>query len=107
MGEVLGREMAKKFLKELSPSEQYYFLNKVNEAVYKNGYVPDEDLFYYCYFLTLRERFRTITLYRTEGYLRYIYAEGLKDVEDSIKLYKERIDSKRSLSGRELPKRLK
>ncbi|GLI54109.1 hypothetical protein [Thermodesulfovibrio yellowstonii] len=107
MGEVLDREMAKKFLKELSPSEQYYFLNKVNEAVYKNGYVPDEDLFYYCYFLTLKERLRTVTPYITEGYLRYIYAEGLKDVEDSIKLYKERIDSKRSLSGRELPKRLK
>lgn len=107
MAEVFDREIARKFLKELSPSEQYYFLNKVNEAVYKNGYTPDEDLFYYCYFLTLKERFRTITSYRTEGYLRYIYAEGLKDIEDSIKLYKERIDAKRSLSSRDLPKRLK
>lgn len=107
MAEVFDRETAKKFLKELSPSEQYYFLNKVNEAVYKNGYVPDEDLFYYCYFLTLKERLRNITSYRTEGYLRYIYAEGLKDVEDSIKFYKERIDSKRNLSGSALPKRLK
>lgn len=50
MAEVFDREIARKFLKELSPSEQYYFLNKVNEAVYKNGYTPDEDLFYYCYF---------------------------------------------------------
>lgn len=107
MAEVFDREIAKKFLKELSPSEQYYFLNKVNEAIYKNGYTPDEDLFYYCYFLTLKERMRTITSYRTEGFLRYIYAEGLKDLEDSIKLYKERIDSKRSLSDRILPKRLK
>ncbi|ACI21327.1 MULTISPECIES: hypothetical protein [Thermodesulfovibrio] len=107
MTEVFNKEIAKKFLKELSPSEQYYFLNKVNEAVYKDGYTPDEDLFYYCYFLTLKERLRTITSYRTEGYLRYIYAEGLKDVEDSIKLYKERIDSKRGLSGRDIPKRVK
>ncbi len=107
MAEVFDRETAKKFLKELSPSEQYYFLNKVNEAVYKDGYVPDEDLFYYCYFLTLKERLRNITSYRTEGYLRYVYAEGLKDVEDSIKFYKERIDSKRSLADRTLPKRLK
>lgn len=107
MAEVFDREIAKKFLKELSPSEQYYFLNKVNEAIYKNGYTPDEDLFYYCYFLTLKERMRTITSYRTEGFLRYIYAEGLKDLEDSIKLYKEKIDSKRSLSDRILPKRLK
>ncbi|MCX7724077.1 MAG: hypothetical protein N2042_02375 [Thermodesulfovibrio sp.] len=98
MKEVFNKEIAKKLLKELSPSEQYYFLNKVSEAVYKEGYTPDEDLFYYCYFLTLKERFRNITSYRTTGYLRYIYAEGLKDVEDSIRLYKERIDSKRKLS---------
>ncbi len=42
--------------------------------------------------------------YRTEGYLRYLYAEGLKDVEDSIKNYKERIDLKRALSGRKSKK---
>jgi len=107
MTEVFGREVAKKFLKELSLAEQNYFLNKVNEAVYKNGYIPDEDLFHYCYFLTLKERLRTITSYRTEGYLRYIYAEGLKEVEDSIKLYKEKIDKKRNISGRESAKRIK
>jgi len=107
MKEIFDIEVAKKFLKELSPSEQYYFLNRVKEAVYKDGYTPDEDLFYYCYFLAIKERFRNITSYRTEGFLRYIYAEGLKDVEDSIKLYKERIDLKRSLSGRDIPKRLK
>ena len=107
MTEVFGREVAKKFLKELSPAEQNYFLNRVNEAVYKNGYIPDEDLFYYCYFLTLKERLRTITSYRTEGYLRYIYAEGLKEVEDSIKLYKEKIDKKINISEREIAKRIK
>lgn len=106
MARVFDKEIAKKFLKELSPAEQYYFLNKVNESIH-NGYTPDEDLFYYCYFLTLKERFRTITSYRTEGYLRYIYAEGLKDVEDSIKFYEERINSKRNLSSRDVPKRTK
>lgn len=107
MAQIFDKEVAKKFLKELTSAEQYYFLNKVNEAVYKEGYTPDEDLFYYCYFLTLKERLRSITAYRTEGYLRYIYAEGLKDVEDSIKFYKEKIDSKRNLSNRDIPKRLK
>lgn len=107
MAKVFDREIAKKFLKELSPAEQHYFLNRVNESIYNDGYTPDEDLFYYCYFLTLKERFRTITSYRTEGYLRYIYAEGLKDVEDSIKFYKERINSKRSLLLRDVPKRIK
>ncbi|MDW7971739.1 MAG: hypothetical protein RMI01_00840 [Thermodesulfovibrio sp.] len=107
MSEIFNREIARRLLKELSPAEQYYFLNKVNEAVYKEGYTPDEDLFYYCYFLTLKERLRSITAYRTEGYLRYIYAEGLKDVEDSIKFYKEKIDSKRNLSNRNISKRLK
>ncbi|MCX7989012.1 MAG: hypothetical protein N2647_06190 [Thermodesulfovibrio sp.] len=107
MAQIFDKEVAKKFLKELTSAEQYHFLNKVNEAVYREGYTPDEDHFYYCYFLTLKERLRSITSYRTEGYLRYIYAEGLKDIEDSIRLYKERIDSKRSLSNRNIPKRLK
>lgn len=104
MNESFDKILAKRFLKELSPSEQYFFLNKVDEAIYKEGYTPDEDLFYYCYFLTLKERFRSIMPYRTEGYLRYLYAEGLKDVEDSIKNYKERIDLKRALSGRKSKK---
>lgn len=84
-------KVLKKFLKELTEQEKFIFLKKVNEEIQLNGYLADENLFYYCYFLTLKERFRAITPYRTEGFLRYIFAEGLKEVEDSIKFYKERL----------------
>lgn len=99
------KEIARRFLKELTPQEQYYFLRKVKEAIYIEGYTPDEDLFYYCYFLALKERLKAIMPYRTEGFLRYIFAEGLKEVEDSIKLYKERIDTKRNISDKEITKK--
>ncbi|MCS7203131.1 MAG: hypothetical protein NZ809_01580 [Thermodesulfovibrio sp.] len=91
------KEVLKKFLKELTTQEKFIFLNKVNEEIHQNGYLADENLFYYCYFLTLKERFRAITPYRTDGFLRYIFAEGLKEVEDSIRFYKARL-KKRELA---------
>lgn len=90
------KEVAKRFIKELTPSEKYIFLNKLKEAIYVKGYTVDEDLFYYCYFFTLKERLRAITPYRTNGFLRYIFAEGLKDIEDSIKEYEERLEKKKT-----------
>lgn len=91
----LEKEIAKRFIKELTPSEKYIFLNKLKEAIYIKGYSVDEALFYYCYFFTLKERLRAITPYRTNGFLRYIFAEGLKDIEDSIKIYEERLEKKK------------
>ncbi len=84
-------EIAKKFIKELTPSEQFVFLKKVKEAVYIEKYIPDENLFYYCYFLTLRERIRALLPYRTNGLIRYTFAETLKEIEDCIKEYKEKL----------------
>lgn len=107
MTKVSDREIAKKFLKELTPSEQYYFLNKVNEALFRDRYTPNEDLFYYCYFLTLKERFRNFRPLGAEGYIRYLYAEGLKDLEDLIRIYKERIELKRNSDRVENPKKIK
>lgn len=107
MNKVFDREIAKKFLKELTPSEQYHFLNKVNEALCRDGYTPNEDLFYYCYFLTLKERFRNFSPLGADGYMRYLYAEGLKDLEDLIRIYKERIELKRNSERVEDPKKIK
>jgi len=91
----LRRELKEKFIRELSPSEKLFFLKKAKEAITQKGYQAGEDLFHYCYFLTLKERFRGISAQRDEGFLRFLLVEGTKDIEEAIKLYEERLEKKR------------
>lgn len=58
----------------------------------QKGYQASEDLFHYCYYLTLQERFRNIMPERNEGMLRFLLVEGKKDVEEAIKLYEVRLE---------------
>ena len=88
----LREELKEKFLRDLTPSEKLFFLKKAKEAIALKGYPACEDLFHYCYFLTLKERFRSISAEGGEGYLRFLLVEGKKDVEDAIKLYEERLE---------------
>ena len=89
------RELKEKFIREFTLSEKIVFLEKCREAVFRSRYPADEDLFYYCYFLTLRERMRGIGLQGGEGYLRLLLVEGTKDIEDAIKLYRQRLEEKK------------
>jgi hypothetical protein len=91
----LIRELKGKFIREFTPSEKIFFLEKCREAVLGSRYPADEDLFYYCYFLTLRERIGGIGLRGGEGYLRLLLIEGTKDIEDAIKLYRQRLEEKK------------
>ena len=96
MSEVLLRkELKEKFIRDMNPSEKLFFLKKAREAITLKGYPACEDLFNYCYFLTLKERFRSISTQGGEGYLRFLVVEGTKDVEDAIKLYEERLEKKK------------
>ncbi len=96
MSEVLLRkELKEKFIRDMNPSEKLFFLKKAREAITLKGYPACEDLFSYCYFLTLKERFRSISTQDGEGYLRFLVVEGTKDVEDAIKLYEERLEKKK------------
>jgi hypothetical protein len=88
----LRKELKEKFLEELTPSEKAFFLGKAREAVSLKGYRPSEDLFHYCYFLTLRERLRAMSRGRGEGYVRFLLVEGMKDVEEALGLYEERLE---------------
>jgi len=81
----------------MNPSEKLFFLKKAREAITLKGYPACEDLFNYCYFLTLKERFRSISTQGGEGYLRFLLVEGTKDVEVAIKLYEERLEKKKLL----------
>jgi hypothetical protein len=84
--------LKEKFIHDLNPSEKLFFLKKAKEAILLNGYPACEDLFHYCYFLALKERFRSISTQGGEGYLRFLFVEGTKDVEEAIKLYEERLE---------------
>lgn len=86
------KALKEKFLRELDPSEKLFFLKKTRECIIDRGYLAGEDLFYYCYFLTLRERFRRISPSGGEGYMRFLLVEGVRDLDDAIKLYESRLE---------------
>jgi hypothetical protein len=89
------KELKEKFIQDLNPSEKLFFLKKAQEFIIQRGYQACEDLFHYCYFLTLKERFCSITSQRGEGYLRFLLVEGTKDIEETITLYEERLEKKK------------
>ncbi len=91
----LRKELKEKFIEELSPSEKLFFLKKARDAIMLRGYQACEDLFNYCYFLTLKERFRNIIPQKVEGYLRFLLVEGTKDIEGAIQLYEEKLERKK------------
>jgi hypothetical protein len=80
------------FLRELDASEKLFFLKKTRECITDRGYPAGEDLFYYCYFLTLKERFRNISPSGGEGYMRFLLVEGTRDIDDAIRLYESRLE---------------
>lgn len=89
---LLRKELKEKFIIDFAPSEKLYFLEKAKEAILLKGYQACEDLFHYCYFLTLRERFKKVSTYGKEGFLRFLLVKGTKDIDEAIKLYEERLE---------------
>jgi hypothetical protein len=86
------KALKEKFLRELEPSEKLFFLKKTRECITNREYQAGEDLFYYCYFLTLRERFRNISPSGGEGYARFLLVEGTRDIDDAVKLYEKKLE---------------
>jgi hypothetical protein len=86
------KALKEKFLRELEPSEKVFFLKKTRECMLDRGYQAGEDLFYYCYFLTLKERFQNISSSGGEGYARFLLVEGTRDIKDAVKLYEKRLE---------------
>ncbi|MEW6002628.1 MAG: hypothetical protein AB1638_08300 [Nitrospirota bacterium] len=94
----LRKELKERFVGDLSPSEKIFFLKKAKEAIILKRYQACEDLFHYCYFLTMKERLRCISIRNGEGYMRFLLIEGKKDIEEAIKLYEEKLEAKKSFS---------
>ena len=89
----LRNELKERFKREFTPSEKLFFLKIAREAIARKGYQASEDLFYYCYFLTLKERLSSISPQRGEGYARLFLVEAKKDLEEEIKVYEERLEA--------------
>jgi hypothetical protein len=92
---LIRKDLRERFQGELTAAEKAFFLRKAREAIYEKGYRAGEDLFHYCWFLTMKERLRTIRPDRRDGHLRMLLVEGAREVEDAVKLYAGRLESSR------------
>jgi hypothetical protein len=90
--------LKEKFLADLTPAERIFFLRKAKEAIAQKGYPAGEDLFHYCYFLTLRERMRGIGTAQGEGYVRVLLVEGTREIEEMISMYQDRLEKSKTAS---------
>jgi hypothetical protein len=96
---MLRAELKETFLQKLTPSEKLFFLQKAREAIVQKGYRPGEDLFWYSFYLTLRERLRGIGSVTGSGYARFLLAHGTKEIEDTIKNYEKTLEQDRRPSS--------
>jgi hypothetical protein len=92
MRTTLRKELKERFLQDLTQGERLFFLNEARAAIAAKGYMPGEDLFWYCYYRTLRRRMGGAGLRGGEGYVRVLLARGKKEVEDAIKMYEMRLE---------------
>jgi hypothetical protein len=89
---MIRRELKEKFQKELTVAEKASFLKTAREAVSAKRYRPSEDLFHYCYFITMKERVKAISPSRGDGMLRILLVEGTIEIDDALKIYHERLE---------------
>lgn len=92
---LLWKELKEKFIQDLNSTERCFFLKKAKEVMMVRGYPACEDLYHYCYFLTMKERIRNIHAQGGSGLLRFIIVEGIKEVEEAIKLYQDKLEKKK------------
>jgi hypothetical protein len=89
---MIRRELKETFRQELTASEKAFFLKTAREAIAVKRYRPSEDLFQYCYFITMKERMKSISPSRGDGMLRILLVEGTKDIDDILKIYIGRLE---------------
>lgn len=90
---MIRQEHKEKFLLELTASEKVFFLRTAREAIDSKRYRPSEDLFHYCYFMTMRERLKTISPACAEGMIRILLVEGTEDMDYALNIYIERLEA--------------
>lgn len=88
-------ELKAKFLKDLLPGEQLFFLKQARECANEKGYPVFEDLFNYCFFLTLRERLRLIGSGDGEGMMRFMLVESRREIEGEVRTLEKRLEARK------------
>jgi hypothetical protein len=88
-------ELKAKFLRDFLPGERLFFLKKARECVTEKGYPVSEDLFNYCYFLTLRERLRLIGSGDGEGLMRFMLVESQKEIGEEVRSLEKRLEGEK------------
>ena len=76
------------FLKEFNDKERKYFLELAQKELLQ-GVPPCQDLYFYCFFSTLK--FRFLSQAGHDARFSYVYAWGSKDLNDQIALYEKKI----------------
>ncbi len=87
----LRKELKERFIKDLTISERLFFLNKAQESIFQKGFPACEDLYHFCYFLTLKQRLSSITPAGYYGFQKVLLVYGMKDLEDTIELHEQRL----------------
>jgi len=88
-------ELKAKFIRDFTPSEQLFFLKKARECVNLKGYPASEDLFNYCYFLTILERLRLIDCHGCAGFTRLMLVQSQKEARDEMNVYERQLEAKK------------
>ncbi len=89
------KELKDKFLRDFTADEQLFFLKTARACAREKGYPVSEDLFNYCYFLTLRERLRLIDQQGGEGMMRFLLVESRREIEAEVKALEKRLEGKK------------
>ncbi len=92
---ILRKELKERFLSEFGPAEKLFFLKKAREAITQKGYPACEDLFHYCYFVTLKERLCSINPQGGERYMRFMLVESRREIEHEVKVYAQKLETKK------------
>lgn len=88
---MIGKELKAKFLRDFLPPEQIFFLKTARACVNEKGYPVSEDLFNYCYFLTLRERLRLLGT-DGEGLMRFMLVESRREIDEEVRALEKRLE---------------
>jgi hypothetical protein len=89
------RELKAKFFRDFLPGEQIFFLKQARECVNEKGYPVSEDLFNYCYFLTLWERLHLIKPQDGEGLMRFMLVESCREIASEVKVLEKRLEARK------------
>lgn len=89
---MIRQELKEKFLQELTALEKDFFLMTAREAIRVKRYLPSEDLFFYCYFMTVKERMKAISPSRGNAFAHILCVEASKDIDDVLTLYIGRLE---------------